>query len=408
MDNLSHSVAGLAVGELLHRSLPQEDDPGMQRLRRRLLLFTAWAASNFPDIDLVLTPVLPAPLGYLMHHRGHTHTLLYAIPQALLLWGLVLLLWPNARRLMEASAVARKGFFAALSIGLALHLSMDFLNSYGLHPFHPFDSRWFYGDMVFILEPFFWIVFGVPLAMMAPPALRILFLVALAAAPAYFAGKGFLHWSSLAGLAVVAIITGVLQHRAGTAGRRGLATAFALGAAFIATQGMASWNAGRLVAETLQHRDRANRVLDVALTPFPTNPLCWTFVSVESDPQAGKYALRRGVLSLSPGVLPLDRCPASRWGDVLPPEATTSIAFYSGEVADLYTLRALKDGNCHFETWLRFSRTPSVGATAATDLRYGPAWKENFTTMDFESFRKLDCPRYVPRWRFPRSDLLGP
>jgi inner membrane protein len=408
MDNLSHSVAGLAVGELLHRSLPQENDPGNQRIRRRLLLFTSWAASNFPDLDLVLTPVLPAPLGYLMHHRGHTHTVLYAIPQALLLWGLVLLLWPNARRLLEASSAARKGFFGALSIGLALHLSMDFLNSYGIHPFHPFDSRWLYGDMVFILEPFFWIAFGVPLAMMTPMALRILLLVLLAAVPAYFAGKGFLHWGSLAALAILAAVTGVVQHRAGPSGRRGLASAFALAVAFIAIQGVASWNAGRFVAGTLLQRDAASRVLDVALTPFPTNPLCWSFVSIESDPPAGKYALRRGVLSLSPGLLPLDRCPASRWGDALPPDATRSIGFYSTEVADLYTLRALKEGNCHFEAWLRFSRAPSVGATAATDLRYGPAWQANFTTMDFESFRKLDCPHYVPRWGFPRSDLLGP
>jgi inner membrane protein len=408
MDNLSHSVAGLAAGELLHRCLPQEENTDRQRLRRRLLLFTTWAASNFPDIDLVLTPVLPAPLGYLLHHRGHTHTLLYAIPQALVLWGLILLLWPNARRLLDASTAARNGFFAALAIGLGLHLAMDSLNSYGIHPFHPFDSRWLYGDMVFILEPVFWIVFGVPLAMMTPVALRILLIIALLAVPAYFTTRGFLHWGSLAALASLAILSGTMQYRAGPHGRRGLATAFAAAAAFIAIQGVASWNAGRTVADTLLQKARASRVLDVALTPFPTNPFCWTFVSIESDPRAGKYALRRGVLSLSPELIPLERCPASRWGDVLPPDANDAIAFYSTEVADLHTLRALKEGNCHFEAWMRFSRAPSVGATSATDLRYGPAWQQNFTTMDFESFRKLDCPRYVPRWQFPRSDLLGP
>ena len=408
MDNLSHSVAGLAVGELLHRCLPQEQDAGHQRTRRRLLLFTAWAASNFPDLDLVLTSVLPEPLGYLLHHRGHTHTLLYVIPQGLLLWGLILLLWPGARRLLDASSTARKGFMAALSIGLLLHLSMDFLNSYGIHPFHPFDSRWLYGDMVFILEPFFWIAFGVPLAMMTPLALRIVLLVLLAIAPPYFAAKGYLHWGSLALLAAVACTTAILQYKAGPTGRRGLAAAFVLGAVFITGQGIASWQAGRLVAGALQRQDPASRVLDVALTTYPTNPLCWSFVSVESNPGIGKYALRRGVLSLAPGLLPIERCPVNRWGDELPSDATPSIAFYSTEVGDLHTLRALRDGNCHFEAWMRFARTPSVGAKAATDLRYGPADQENFTTMRFESFRKLDCPRYVPQWTFPRSDLLGP
>lgn len=408
MDNLSHSVAGLAVGELLHRCLPPEEDAGKHRTRHHLLLFTAWAAGNFPDLDLVLNAALPAPLGYLMHHRGHTHTLLYAIPQGLLLWGLILLLWPGARRLLEASASARKGFFAAVSGGLLLHLAMDSLNSYGIHPFHPFDSRWLYGDMVFILEPFFWIVFGVPLAMMTPLALRLVFLALLVVAPLYFASNGYLHRGSLGLLAVAAVVVGVLQHRAGRTGRPGLAAAFALAAAFIVAQGTASWQARRVVTHALQQQDPAARVLDVALTSYPTNGLCWSFVSVESNAGIGKYALRRGVVSVAPGLLPVERCPLNRWGDALPADATLAIAFYSVEAGDLHTLRALKDGNCHFEAWMRFARTPSVGAKAATDLRYGPAEQENFTTMHFEDFRKLDCPRYVPRWTFPRADLLGP
>ena len=408
MDNLSHSVAGLAVGELLHRSLPHEPAEDRQRTRRRLFLFTCWAASNFPDLDLVLTPLLPAPLGYLLHHRGHTHTLFYAIPQALLLWAIIHLTWPGARRLLRESAPSRTGFIAALSLGLVLHLLMDFLNSYGIHPFHPFDSRWLYGDMVFILEPFFWIVFGVPLAMMTPPALRILLLALLAGVPLYFATKGFLHWGSIVFLVMTAVVTGVLQARAGKTGRRGLVSAFCLGMAFIAVQGIASGSAARFVTATLQERNASNRVLDVSLTSFPTNPLCWSFVSIESNARVGSYALRRGMLSIAPGVLPLERCPASRWDDRLPDDATPSIAFFSLEQGDLHTLRALKDGNCHFEAWMRFARAPSVGAKEATDLRFGPDPGNNFTTLDFETFRPEPCPKHVPQWKFPRSDLLGP
>lgn len=408
MDNLSHSVAGLAVGELLHRSLPLEREHKDQRTRRRLLLFTGWAASNFPDLDLVLTPLLPAPLGYLLHHRGHTHTLFYAIPQGLLLWGLILLLWPNARRLLGESIAARNGFFAALSIGLVLHLLMDFLNSYGIHPFHPFDSRWLYGDMVFILEPFFWIAFGVPMAMTAPLVLRILLLALLTGLPVFFAAKGFLHWGSVGALAALAAVTGMLQHRAGPSGRYGLVSAFVLGLAFIAVQGLASKTAERFVTATLAEKNHTSHVLDVSLTSFPTNPLCWTFVSVESNAQSGRYALRRGVLSLAPGILPLTQCPDNRWPDMMPPDATKAIAFFSEEYGDLHTLRALRDGNCHFEAWLRFARAPSVGPKNASDLRFGPDPRENFTTLDFESVRKLDCPLHVPQWKFPRSDLLGP
>jgi inner membrane protein len=166
MDNLSHSVVGLAVGELVHRSLSQEIDTSRQCKRRRLLLFSCWSASNFPDLDYFLTPLLPAPLGYLLHHRGHTHTLIYAIPQAVLLAAMIWLFWPAARKVLKESGTARRGVAITLTLGFALHLLMDYLNSYGIHPFHPFDSRWLYGDMVFILEPMFWILFGVPLVMM--------------------------------------------------------------------------------------------------------------------------------------------------------------------------------------------------------------------------------------------------
>src|SRR5450830_2180671 len=99
MDNITHSVIGLATGELLHRSLPPEPQEPAQRTRRALFLFTAWFASNAPDLDLILTRLLPSPFGYMLHHRGHTHTLLLAVPQALLLLPLLCLLRSGARRL---------------------------------------------------------------------------------------------------------------------------------------------------------------------------------------------------------------------------------------------------------------------------------------------------------------------
>ena len=37
-----------------------------------------------------------------------------------------------------------------------LHIGMDFMNNYGVHPFWPVDSRWWYGDSVFIIEPLLW------------------------------------------------------------------------------------------------------------------------------------------------------------------------------------------------------------------------------------------------------------
>ena len=152
MDNITHSVVGLGIGALIDRSLPPEPDTARERTRQRLLLTVGCLASNFPDLDLVYTRILPAPLGYLLHHRGHTHTLLTALGEVVLLLALVWLLWPNARRLLQVSASARWGAVVAACAGLLLHLAMDGMNVYGVHPFWPWNTHWYYGDLVFIVE----------------------------------------------------------------------------------------------------------------------------------------------------------------------------------------------------------------------------------------------------------------
>lgn len=408
MDNLSHSVAGLAIGELVARSLAPEADPARQRQRRRLLLAAGWAASNFPDLDLLLTPLMPDPLGYLLHHRGHTHTLLYAIAQALLLVALLWALWPSARTVLRDSVHARAGLLIAVGAGFLLHLSMDYLNSYGIHPFHPFDSRWLYGDMVFIIEPLFWIAFGVPLAMMAgPAALRALLLGLLLAAPVFFTYRAFLHWSSAVALAALAITLALLQRRAGPDGRQALFGALGAALVFVMLQGAASVHGKRVVAAHMQQRDAGATVLDAALTAFPTNPFCWSFVSVERNKGAGIFRLRRGFVSLAPDFLPVTACPA---GFAIPghdAQATPALAVKWHAEASLEQLRRLRDNNCHVDAWLRFARAPALGDTEATDVRFGIDPARNFATIRFAQLRAQPCPQRVPAWGYPRADLLG-
>jgi inner membrane protein len=396
MDNLSHSVVGLAAGELVHRSLAPEPEIGHHRLRRQLLLVSCWLASNFPDLDLVLTPLLPEPLGYLLHHRGHTHTLLYALPQALLLWAMILLLWPAARRLLQQSATARAGLFLTLCLGFGLHLLMDYLNSYGLHPFHPFDSRWFYGDMVFIVEPFFWVAFGVPMLMTVKhPALKILLSALLAGILLFFTIREFLSWASFVFLVLLGAALGGTRHKAGTSA---LILAVLVSIGFV--------GARNALLQSVKTENRGNRMLDASLSSFPANPLCWAFVSIESNENAGTYLLRRGILSLAPEVMPVGACPAAFTGEPTQWEATPALALLQQQQGRLDRLRELKKENCHFEAWLRFARAPSVDRSQAFDMRFASGPRGNFTTMHFDDFRHRACPRYIPGWNFPRADLL--
>ncbi|MDQ9170445.1 metal-dependent hydrolase [Oxalobacteraceae bacterium R-40] len=408
MDNLSHSLVGLAGGEFIHRCLPKEKDAEASRLRRRLLLFSCWFASNFPDLDLVLTPLLPEPLGYLLHHRGHTHTFLYALPQAVLAFITIWLLAPAMRLLLRESKAARLGIALSIALGLVLHIAMDYLNSYGIHPFHPFDSRWFYGDMVFIVEPMFWVTFGVPLVMMIPkPWLRLFLLVAIPGVLLYFTFKGFLLWASFAVLMLVGMLFVPLQQRAQKEGISALLAAFGFGAVFITAQALASWHARESIAHIRESRYPGAAMLDVALTPFPSNPFCWTFVSIESDEPAGVYRLRSGVLSLAPGTLPVAVCPAALLGASIDRNGSRDAIFLEHHEGNLRVLRELKDRNCHLQAWLRFARAPEISDGIASDMRFSFRSDDNFTTMKFADFSEKACPSHVPQWDFPRRDLLS-
>ncbi len=404
MDNLSHSLAGLAAAELLQRSLAPEPDAQAQTLRRRMLLVAGWAACNLPDLDLVLTGLLPPPLGYLLHHRGHTHTLLYGAPQALLLIALIWLLWPAARRLLHASVRARAGLVAATVIGLLLHFVMDYFNSYGLHPFHPFDSRWLYGDMVFILEPVFWVGFGVPLIMMVPARwLRYALLALMAGVLGWTTVKGFLHWGSLLALALAAIGLAALQQRAGKPGRAALVTGMLVAAGFVGLQGWASHSGRAQLAAYLERTGPASRLLDAAMTPYPANPLCWSFIAVERNDSARSYRVRRGMLSLAPELLPLQACPAA-FAQALTTSSAASGLSSESEMS-LANLRSMA-ANCHFRAWMRFARVPVLEGAVASDARFSNGRGANFSDFKFAAFEDMPCSASVPGWDLPRQDLL--
>jgi inner membrane protein len=407
MDNFSHSVASLLAGEILHRSLPGQDNAQENSLRRRLLLATCTLAGNFPDLDLVLTPLLPAPLGYLLHHRGHTHTVLYALPQAFLLAALLWLLWPGARRLLRQSATARIGFLLSLLTGFGLHLLMDYLNFYGLHPFHPFDSRWIYGDMVFIVEPLFWVAFGIPMAITLQR--RALRWTVLATAPlvlAFFGWRGFLAWQSVAALVAIGLALGVLHAIKGAKRLAVPLTAALLGLAFIGAQSTASRHARELVALDLQTRDPGAHLLDAAMSPYPANPVCWNFTAVESLPGGKSYRLSHGIVSLAPRMMPVSACPPAFLEGRQLPAYSPQLALLSRREYSLERLRRLARDDCYFNAWMRFARMPSLDESSASDVRFARAPRGKFSTLALAESGRRTCEGRVPQWAYPRADLL--
>lgn len=122
-------------------------------------------AANVPDVDAFLYPI-STDLS-LLCRRGVTHGIL-----ALLLWPLLLAGWWWWRRRREGGTPRFVPAFVVLALAVISHPSLDWLNTYGIRPLMPFSGRWFYGDALFIVDPWVWLGLATGLFLAAPDSRR--------------------------------------------------------------------------------------------------------------------------------------------------------------------------------------------------------------------------------------------
>jgi inner membrane protein len=394
MDNLTHSLVGAALAHAALRA-----DASVPR--RRLFLAAGVLAANLPDADLLYVGITPPPLGYLLHHRGHTHTFLGLLGQGVALAALVRLV-PPLRRLAGGGA----RLWALIASALASHILLDAGNSYGVHPFHPFDSRWYYGDAVFILEPWLWVLVGVPLAWNAGGRVSGAALVTLLTLlPVAMATVGIVRPSALAALALGAAALAWWTRRLSASARA--ATALALGTAFFAVLSVLS-SIARGHARRLAASAAGGEIVDVVLNPNPADPLCWMAIAVERDEARGRYVMHRGTLSLVPAWRPATACASHRLTHASSAANGAPAAWDAPLAEDLERLRSLAGRDCRVEAWLRFGRAPAIRDGVIHDLRFDNGRGGNFTAMRLvPDGTGAPCPANVPSWGMPRADLLG-
>lgn len=148
MDNLTHSLVGLAAAKA-----------GLERLSPATTA-ACIVAANAPDLDFIAA-IFGDHWTLLHHHRGITHSIVgilllaLLIPSLFWLGDLVIAGW---RR--QARTIRFRGLLVASLIVSATHPLMDWTNNYGVRPLLPWSGKWFYGDLVFIVDPFLWIVLG--------------------------------------------------------------------------------------------------------------------------------------------------------------------------------------------------------------------------------------------------------
>jgi inner membrane protein len=213
-----------------------------------------------------------------------------------------------------------------------------------------------------------------------------------------FAWIGYLLWSALALLAALALALAWL-HRRGP--RAGLAAGMAAALAFVTIQaGGAAAARGQFAAE----RSGA-APLDLALTAYPANPLCWSFVAVERRGAVAR--LTGGVVSAAPALLPVTRCPAAVQPAVQHSAADArALTVLWEHDSSLAVLRGQAASDCRFAAWLGFARMPALFDGAALDARFGIAPGANFSTLRYAAGAARPCPANLPRWGMPRADLL--
>lgn len=155
MDPLTHTMAGAVLARAgLDRSgtLP-------------LAATTLVLAANAPDIDIFA--MFAGSYAGLAFRRGWTHGPIALVLLPVALTG-VMLAWDRwiRRRGARGASLTPLDPRATLLIafvGVVSHPALDWLNTYGIRLLMPFSGKWFYGDAVFIIDPWLWLLLAAAL-----------------------------------------------------------------------------------------------------------------------------------------------------------------------------------------------------------------------------------------------------
>jgi inner membrane protein len=111
---------------------------------------------------------LDGPAADLAFRRGWTHGVLALAVLPVLLTGGMLLFDRALRRASRSSlpsgVIPRQVLILAF-ISILSHPILDTLNTYGVRWLMPFSGRWFYGDTLFIIDPWMWLALGTGVAL---------------------------------------------------------------------------------------------------------------------------------------------------------------------------------------------------------------------------------------------------
>ncbi len=273
MDPLTHTL----VGATLART----------RLGRGVTLGTPALVlgANLPDVD-VLSALAGTDASFAFR-RGWTHgpiglaLLPLGLAAALLAWDALLRGGRPERPRARPVPLVALAYVAGLT-----HPLLDWLNTYGVRWLMPFDDRWFYGDALFIVDPWVWLVLGGALFLGSArrgfpwgwAALALL-------ASAVVLGAGDLATLPVRAAWLLGLVAIVVLRAATSVGARPTATA-ASGLILVSgyvlvmvamAQASAMWVRGELARQGVSGLER------LMVGPAPARPLRWSVVAETAE-----------------------------------------------------------------------------------------------------------------------------
>ncbi len=154
MDNLTHTLAGWALGQA-----------GLKRQTRKGLAALILAA-NMPDVDVFFGWAAWEPLAM---HRGVTHSLIGGfVVMPPMLFALLWLLdrWQIGRgaRFRSGLPMRASWLLGLCYLGALTHPLLDLLTTYSVQLLSPLSGAWFHADGLFIIDLWLWLLLGATIA----------------------------------------------------------------------------------------------------------------------------------------------------------------------------------------------------------------------------------------------------
>jgi inner membrane protein len=412
MDNVTHSLIGLTAGECLF-SLTQKISLNRRpALSRKSILILSVVAANFPDLDVLIGKFSSSPFDSLLQHRGYTHTLVGALIQALFFTLTLMLVSKVKKRRDHFKTIS--WIFTVGFIGIFLHILLDSLNSYGVHPFWPFNNKWYYGDSIFIIEPWIWATLSVLLFSVYERGLARWSLLLLS-----FFSLGISIYFRIAPIFLIVMLLiwmiGLffLSHRFSIKKRPWIA---AIGFSLVTLFFVFS---GRFVKSQLREiqwqLNPEGKRFDVILNPMPLNFFCWSFIFVEVQGKPSQYKLTSGFFSLAPEKIRPQTCSNVTQRN----QIVSFTSQHAGQDPRIVTYPSYKvpvdsiiqfyKNDCRVRTYFQFSRAPFVqsknGKLEMGDYRFEKPKVEGFSRLKFP-LKPIDCPSHSVPWLSPREDFI--